>query len=123
MERDFGKLVQSFFDISSESFGDACWCPSVDVYRGRDSWLVKFDLAGVRADDVQFRVQNRHLIVQGIRRDFSVLEDQQAYSMEISYNRFQRSVELPIDLTHARICSEYRDGMYLVLITPGSSKA
>jgi HSP20 family protein len=122
MPHDFGKLVQSFFDVSTENFGQACWCPSVDIYRGRDSWLVKFDLAGVRADDVQLHVQNRNLIVEGIRRDFSVLEDQQAYSMEISYNRFQRAVELPLDLTHAQIRSEYRDGMFLVLITPGSSK-
>ncbi len=121
MSREFDKLVQSFFDVSSENFGDACWCPSVDIYRGRDSWLVKFDLAGVGADDIQLRVQDRNLIVTGIRRDFSVLEDQQAYSMEISYNRFQRSVELPLELTHAQIRSEYRDGMFLVLITPGSS--
>lgn len=123
MPRDLGRLLQSFLDVSYESFGDACWCPSVDVYRGRDSWLVKFDLAGVRADDVQLRVQNSNLIVEGIRRDFSVLDDQQAYSMEISYNRFQRSVELPFDMTHAEICSEYRDGMFLVLITPRGSKA
>lgn len=123
MPRDLGKLVQSFLDASSASLGDACWCPPVDVYRGRDSWLVKFDLAGVRADDIQLRVQNRNLIVTGIRRDFSVLEDQQAYSMEISYNRFQRTVELPFDMTHAKVCSEYRDGMFLVLITPRSSQA
>ena len=121
MERDFGRLVQSFFDVASGGYGEACWCPSVDIYRGGERWLVKFDLAGVRADDVQLRVQDRNLIVQGIRRDFSVLEDQRAYSMEISYNQFQRSVELPIDLTHAEICSEYRDGMFLVLITPGDA--
>ena len=41
--------------------------------------------------------------------------------MEISYNRFRRSIELPIDLTQADIRSEYRDGMLLVLIKPGSA--
>jgi HSP20 family molecular chaperone IbpA len=56
--------------------------------------------------------------VQGIRRDLSVLDDQQAYSMEISYNSFQRSIDLPIDIDmeDAEVRSEYRDGMFLVLI-------
>jgi HSP20 family molecular chaperone IbpA len=83
---------------------------------------VKFDLAGVRAEDIQLEARGRQLRVSGVRRDFSLLEEQQIYSMEISYNRFQRSVELPLDLTQAEIRNEYRDGMLLVLITPRSSR-
>ena len=120
MDREFGKLVQSFFD-ASEGFGQACWVPRVDVYQGRNGWLVKVDLAGVRAEDVELRVQDRQLVVEGIRRDLSYLEGQRAYSMEISYSRFQRSVDLPVDLSQAEIRSEYRDGMLLILITPLSS--
>lgn len=119
MDREFGKLVQSFFD-ASEGFGQACWVPRVDVYQGHDGWLVKCDLAGVPAEDIQLYVNEGQLVISGVRRDFSILEGQRAYSMEIAYSRFQRSVDLPIDLSQSEIRSEYRDGMFLVLITPMS---
>lgn len=121
MENEVTKFLQTFFNTSTEPYGDSCWSPSADIYRGREGWLVKFDLAGVRADEIQLCVEGRRLSVSGIRRDLSILDHQQAYSMEISYNRFQRSVELPLDLTQARIQHECRDGMLLVLITPRSS--
>jgi HSP20 family protein len=89
----------------------------MDVYRGRGGWLVKFDLAGVRAEDIQVMLHGTRLTVRGTRRDWTIAEGQQAYSMEISYNRFERSVELPLDdIQPTGIRSEYRDGMLLVTI-------
>lgn len=121
MENHVRKILQTFFDSVTEPYGDACWCPPADIYRGKQAWLVKFDLAGVRPDDLSLHVDGCRLVVSGVRRDCSLLEDQQAYSMEISYNRFQRSLELPCDLTHAEIRTDYRDGMLSVLITPRST--
>ena len=109
--------MHSFFDAGTETYGNACWCPSADIYRGRNGWLVKLDLAGVRTSDIRLRVDGRRIVVEGIRRDYCVLDEQRAYSMEISYNRFRRSLELPCDLTECEVQSEYRDGMFLVLIT------
>jgi HSP20 family molecular chaperone IbpA len=36
--------------------------------------------------------------------------------MEIAYNRFARTIELPCDLEHARITVECRDGMLLLRV-------
>lgn len=93
--------------------------PPVDVYRARDRWLVKLDLAGVRPEDIEIRTCGPALTVTGIRRHLSVLEDGEAYSMEIAYNRFERTIELPFDLDRARIRTDYRDGMVLVNILTG----
>lgn len=119
MHREFGKIVQSFFE-ASEDFGEACWVPRVDVYEGQHGWLIKVDLAGVRSEDIQLRASGRTIVVEGIRRDLAILDGQRAYSMEISYNTFHRSIELPIDLSRADIHSEYRDGMFLIVIQPAS---
>jgi len=97
---------------------EACWRPSVDVYRAGDAWLVKIDLAGVRKEDIQVELNGRRLAVRGVRRDLTILDGQRAYSMEIDYNRFERIVELPINVETARFASDYRDGMFLVSITP-----
>jgi HSP20 family protein len=90
------------------------WRPPADIYRIRGGWLVKFDLAGVRPEDICVSVCGRRLSVEGTRRDQQVDESQQHYRMEISYSHFERSVELPDELKQARISTEYRDGMLLV---------
>ena len=36
--------------------------------------------------------------------------------MEISYSRFERSIDLPINLERCQVETEYRDGMLLVHI-------
>ena len=123
MDDEVKKLMASFFPESEADalpqVGESCWSPSADIYQGKDGWLVKFDLAGVQSDDIQLLMTGRQLTVEGIRKDFSILDGQQAYSMEIAYNRFRRSVELPIDLETTNVSTAYRDGMFLVLIKRG----
>jgi HSP20 family protein len=94
----------------------AHWLPAADVYRTRNGWLVKFDLAGVRPDDIRLDGDGNRLTVAGIRRDELVDEGVAHYRMEISYSSFRRTVELPISLDTARVETEMRDGMLLVRI-------
>lgn len=100
---------------------EASWKPSVDIYRAGSAWLVKFDLAGVRKEDIQVVLDGRRLVVRGVRRDLTILDGQRAYSMEIEYNQFERIVELPLNVETARFASDYRDGMFLVSITPNGN--
>ncbi len=106
------------FSLRASGFQHTCWKPPVDIYKGREGWLIKFDLAGVRIEDIQIFVQDCKLTVAGIRRDWTILEEQRAWSMEISYNRFERTVRLPCRLEDLSLRSEYRDGMLLVIVTP-----
>jgi HSP20 family protein len=97
------------------------WQPSADVYRTRDGWLIKFDLAGVKIEDVTVSIRGRYVSITGVRRDSILEEGSTYYSMEISYNRFERSMELPADLETARVLIAARDGLLLVrMITEGN---
>ena len=75
---------------------------------------MKFDLAGVRTSEIELAVRGRALTLTGVRRDWSSSECRHSYSMEIHYNRFSRTIELPCDLEQAQVTTEYRDGMLLV---------
>lgn len=92
----------------------AAWRPLADVYRTRDGWVLKFDLAGVRLSDVTVSVRGRFISVGGIRRDTVIEEGASYYSMEISYNRFERTIEMPANLESSRMMLEARDGILLV---------
>lgn len=97
------------------------WQPSADVYQTRDGWLLKFDLAGVRIEDVTVSIRGPRVFVTGVRRDSFLEEGSSYYSMEISYNRFERSLEMPANLETARVTISARDGLLLVrMITEGN---
>jgi HSP20 family protein len=90
------------------------WHPLADVYRTRNGWLVKFDLAGVRLEDVTVSIRGRRLTIDGIRKDTVFEEGSTYYSMEISYSRFERTIELPVSLDHARVSLEALNGILVV---------
>lgn len=93
------------------------WHPAVDVYRTSEGWLLKFDLAGVRTEDVQVRLSKSTVTVSGVRRDCMREDGCSHYLMEISYSRFERTIELPDDLHLAKVRMDYRDGILFVRIS------
>jgi HSP20 family protein len=105
-----------FLSSPADQQGKTCWTPPVDIFRARDGWLLRFELAGVRLEDVELRVSRREITLTGLRRDYMLEEGCSFYSMEISYNRFERVIELPDDLDGARVSLDYRDGLLLVRI-------
>lgn len=102
-----------------ESFQKPPWRPSADVYRTRNGWVVKYDLAGVRLEDVQLVVDGRLLTLAGVRRDCLTEEGCSHYQLEIAYSRFERTLEFPCALNMARVSTEQREGMLIVRIETG----
>jgi len=103
-----------YFTVN-EDFKEGMWRPAVDIYKGPTGWLVKVDLAGVKPEDVRVECRGRHLTIEGSRRDSLVREGYCQYSMEISYNRFERSIELPCESSEVTGMEyQYGEGMLLV---------
>ena len=92
------------------------WQPAADIYKCAEGWKIKFDLAGVRPDDVQVLVADDKLIVRGVRRDSVIIQDWSYYQLEITYSRFERILKIPCDLSQTEIRSESIDGWLLLHI-------
>ncbi len=107
----------SFFFASAEPGTAMAWRPPTDIYRTRDGWVVKMELAGVRPEDINVAASGSQIFVSGVRRDKCIEKGWSHYSMEITYSRFERTVELPCDLEHAGIHIEYHDGLLLAHVT------
>jgi HSP20 family protein len=114
-KRVFGFFTSSLVSVGAEPPVSG-WQPNTDIYRTPWGWLVKFDLAGVRPEEVELTLRGNRLSVRGVRRDSCLEECSQCYQMEISYSQFERIVILPMDATRARIEAEHRHGMLLVRI-------
>jgi HSP20 family protein len=109
-------IKKRFLVCSAQGFGDAVWQPLADIYQLRKGWMIKVDLAGIRLEDVQISRSGKCLTIQGVRRDVLQEESANHYSLEISYNKFKRAIELPVELDQANIQMEYKDGMLLIRI-------
>ncbi len=120
MARDLIRLMQTLFlPVAEMGRETAVWQPSTDVVRTPYGWLITFELAGVRPEDIELTVhQGRTLTVCGTRRDLCKEEGCCHYLMEIAYSHFERSITLPTaaDLGRADIRTEFRDGLLLVRI-------
>lgn len=112
--RDKPKQLPVILFAGSRAGEATCWHPSVDIYRTRSGWLLKFDLAGVRLEDVAVEVQGRRVTVRGLRRDWLLEENCCQYAMEIAYNRFERTIELPGELVNPRLRLDYQQGILIV---------
>jgi HSP20 family protein len=114
MAEDLIRWMQALFLPAAGVNQRAAWHPSADVYRTATGWLVKFDLAGVRPEDVTLEVHGSRLTVRGSRRDWSLEEGCRQQHMEIAYSCFERSITLPAELEEAQLTTEYRYGLLLV---------
>lgn len=96
--------------------GSGLWAPRADIYRTPKGWVVKFDLAGVRPDEVTIEAKPSQIRVSGVRRDRFVARGFRHHSMEISYSRFERTVRLPCQADLAKIKTQYEEGMLIVIL-------
>lgn len=90
------------------------WIPAADVYRSEHGWIVKVDLAGVRADDLEIELDQSHLKIRGCRRDTFYKEGLTYQQMEITYSRFEKTIQFPCSIEEASLAHDYRDGFLII---------
>ncbi|HLE64068.1 MAG TPA: Hsp20/alpha crystallin family protein, partial [Pyrinomonadaceae bacterium] len=86
------------------------WNPAADVYKTSEGWVVKVDLAGICSDELQIDVSGSNLHIHGCRRDTFYREDFRYQQMEITYSRFEKTVQFPCIIESASLDRDYRDG-------------
>jgi HSP20 family protein len=94
--------------------GERRWSPAADVYRTKDGWLVKVDLAGVSLDEIEISVAGPLLSIEGTRRDAFCSETVSYHQLEITYSRFEKTLRFPCPIEGAHIESNYQDGLLLL---------
>ena len=90
------------------------WNPAADVYRSADGWMIKVDLAGVCQDELEIDLDQSSLIIRGCRKDTFYQTGYSYQQMEITYSRFEKTIEFPCAIEEASIAHDYRDGFLIV---------
>jgi HSP20 family protein len=90
------------------------WNPAADVYRSETGWIVKVDLAGICSDDLELELAHSSLRIRGCRRDTFYKEGFTYQQMEITYSRFEKTIQFPCSIEEASLEHDYRDGFLIV---------
>jgi HSP20 family protein len=85
--------------------------PAVDIYEEKDAIVVKAEIPGVDAKDVDVSVEDGLLTISGQRR-MEHSEDREGYHrVECSYGSFSRSFSLPDNVVAEKIAASMHDGV------------
>jgi HSP20 family protein len=90
------------------------WNPAADVYRAAEGWIIKVDLAGISADDLEIMLEDSYLLIRGCRRDTSYREGFTCQQMEITYSRFEKRLQFPCSVDGGSVTYDYRDGFLII---------
>jgi len=92
------------------------WAPAVDIYEQGDNIVLKAELPGIEAKDVDIRVENNVLTLRGERKFESEVRREDCHRVERAYGTFSRSFTLPNVVDTEKIKADYKDGVLQVTL-------
>ena len=94
---------------ANDAFGS--WIPPVDIFEQGDDLVLRAEVPGVGRKDIDIRVEDNRLVIQGQRTREAGFDEESAYRLERAYGTFTRSFLLPETVDAGRIHAGYRDGV------------
>jgi HSP20 family protein len=95
--------------------------PTADIYETTDALKVVLEMPGVEKNNVNVRVEDGVLTVEG-RLDFSKYRDLQPLYTEYNVGHYSRSFRLTTKIDQSKIGAEMKDGV-LSLVLPKAEEA
>ncbi len=118
MARSINRHFQ-FIGSSKTVRSGQLWYPAADVYQTPEGWVVKVELAGVSAEDIEIDIQGSVLYIAGCRRDRSCAHGASYHQMEISYSNFEKTLRFPSPIDGATIEHEFENGLLIIHLRKG----
>ena len=90
------------------------WTPAVDILETADTVSLKADLADVKVEDIDIRMENNTLTLTGKRHLDSDSNIKGWHRIERSYGEFKRSFEVPSTVDTGKVAADYRNGVLTI---------
>lgn len=92
------------------------WLPSVDISENKDSYIVKAELPGLDAKDVDVSLSGDLLTIKGERKKETEEKDENHYRSERYYGSFQRVFRLPSSVKSDKIEATFDKGVLKITL-------
>ena len=88
----------------------------MDVYEDENAIILKLEVPGVKAEDLDIRLENNHLMVKGERKLENDEKKENYLRVERRYGSFVRSFTLPNTIHSDKVDASYVDGVLEVTL-------
>jgi HSP20 family protein len=88
----------------------------VDILERGNEVVLKIDLPEVSQNEIDIRVEENTLIIQGERRFTKDTPDENYIQIERPYGTFRRTFSIPRMIDHEGIKASYKDGVLRVIL-------
>jgi len=85
--------------------------PAVDVFEKEGSLVVKADVPGMSAKDLEISVDHESVTISGERKEEKEVKEKDYYRAERTYGRFTRQVALPAGVDTDKAEASFKDGV------------
>ncbi len=116
--RDFQDEVNGLFQrlwhtgLSTGPFDGQDWAPVVDVLEENDRFVVRVELPGLTAADIELTYADGALVIKGHKEvDYSEEQRKTLVHHERRFGEFARSISLPVTVDAAKISATCHNGL------------
>jgi HSP20 family protein len=102
--------------IWKEEMPREVWSPPVDVFERENEVVLKIDLPEVNQSEIDIRVEENTLTIQGERRFIKESPDANYLKVERPYGTFQRTFAVPRGIDQEKIKASYKDGVLRIAL-------
>jgi HSP20 family protein len=95
---------------------DSFRTPAVDVVDLKDRVVVRAEMPGLDRSDIDVRVEDGQLVLEGERKREDDLKEGNAYRVERAYGKFVRRFSLSDDFDAAKVEATYKNGILEVSV-------
>jgi len=92
------------------------WSPSVDISETEDKLLIKAELPGLEAKDVNISISGNLLTIKGEKKKEEEEKDEHHHYIERYVGTFQRSFRLPVNVQADKIEAAFDKGVLNVTL-------
>lgn len=85
--------------------------PAVDMFEKNGSLVVKADVPGMTAKDIEIAVSDDILTISGERKEEKEVKEKDYYRAERSYGKFMRQLSLPSGVDTDKAEATFHDGV------------
>jgi HSP20 family protein len=124
LHRDLDSLWGRFFPEAPffERYTTHEWLPTIDLTETKDKLLIKAELPGLEAKDVDLSITGDILTIRGEKKKEEETKDEHHYCVERYEGMFERQIRLPANVKTDKVDAKFDKGV-LTITLPKTEEA
>ena len=116
LRREMDDLFQGFFRGTDWPLSMEPMWPAIDIADRNDAVLVRAEIPGCKAEDVDISIHGRTLTITGEKEETKEQKEKGYYHTESVYGSFRRDIELPAEVDQDKIDASCKNGVLSITL-------